>query len=89
MSTTKTKNLGSFKGQHPTLCELDGGKSLMQVETPRKVEVWLVYPATGNNDHKCLLVDRRQVSKLYRTQTKLNQKESVLRQYCDRVKTIY
>ena len=40
------------------IATIDHVKSLMRVETPRKLEWWIVLPAVGMNDSVCVLVKK-------------------------------
>lgn len=52
---TKTIPLSSFiHDLSPTVARLNDGKVIMRVERPRIVSWWLVWPAKGDKDCRCL-----------------------------------
>ena len=54
------KTLATFRYlNHPMIAKLEGGKSLMRVEYPRKTEWYLVLPCTEmDDDHTCVLISK-------------------------------
>lgn len=53
--TTQTIPLASFiNDQRQTVAKLSDGKQIMRVTRPRIVSWWLVFPAQGEKDCRCL-----------------------------------
>ena len=61
------KPLSHFRHmERQTIANLDGMKSIMRVEHPRKREWWLVLPAIGDSDAVCVLLHKESVKKEFR-----------------------
>ncbi len=67
------------------IAKLDGLKSIMRVEYPRKREYWLVLPSVGDSDAVCVFLGKKSVTKFYRNTDTMFFEDSLLKQYADRI----
>lgn len=52
-------NLAEFRhANRKTVATLPGMKSIMLVQTPRRIAFYLVLPAVGDNDARCILLEK-------------------------------
>ena len=97
MNTTKTitKPLGSITSdlgrEALVVLTLSDGKDIVRIETPRKVEWWLVSPAKGDDDSRALLIDKIRHGGKYdfdKFGSTAHREFSLLGRYSDRVTLI-
>ena len=55
---TTTTNLAKFRHANRHNIAKIGMKSIMRVETARTLQWWLVLPAIGDNDCRCMLLHK-------------------------------
>lgn len=67
------------------IANLDGRKSIMRVETPRKCEWYLVLPARGDGDAICVLLKKVALRKFYYYTEITRAEDSLLTDYADRI----
>lgn len=83
---TNSKPLSHFR--HMTrvnIANLDGLKTIMRVETPRKREWWLVLPAHGEEDAVCVLLKKISVTKYYANRGAAWAEGDLLKSYAERI----
>lgn len=73
-----------------TIAKLQGMKSIMRVDFPRKREWWLVLPAIGEGDSTCVFLHKETVKAEFRggpyEQSHISGTEHmILSQYADRI----
>ena len=57
---------------HPMIAKLEGGKSIMRVEYPRKTEWYLILPCTEmDEDHMCVLISKTPKNSTYHEELRI------------------